>query len=72
MSSDMSTPSMGLSPKVRKEATLIRESIQAMVDSSTAPTSEELTQIMGKSSSIVLTPQLINILKNSPLETVID
>lgn len=71
MSSDMSTPSLGLSPKVRKEATLIRESIQAMVDSSTAPTNEELTQIMGKSSSIVLTPQLINILKNSPLETVL-
>ncbi|WP_299874209.1 hypothetical protein [uncultured Cocleimonas sp.] len=71
MSSDMSTPSMGLSPKVRKEATLIRESIQAMVDSSTEPTTEELTQIMGKSSSIVLTPQLINILKNSPLETVL-
>ncbi len=69
MNSDMSTPSFGLSPKVRKEAKLIRESIQEMVDSSTEPTTEELTQIMGKSSSMVLTPQLINILKNSPLET---
>ncbi len=71
MSSDMSTPSMGLSPKVRKEATLIRETIQAMVDSESEPTSEELTQIMGKSSSMVLTPHLVNVLKNSPLETVL-
>lgn len=70
MNSDMSTPSMGLSPKVRKEATLIRETIQAIVSSSTAPTTEELTQLMGKSSSMVLTPQLVQIIKNSPLETV--
>jgi len=71
VSTDMSTPAMGLAPKVRKESQLIRASIQAMVDSSTQPSTEELTQIMGKSSSIVLTPQLINILKNSPLETVL-
>ena len=71
MSSDMSTPSMGLSPKVRKEARLVRTKIQAMVDSPSTPTSEELTQMMGKSSSIVLTPQLVDILKNSPLETVL-
>ena len=71
VSSDMSTPAMGLSPKVRKESQLINTSIQAMVDSSTAPTTEELTQIMGKSSSIVLTTQLIDILKSSPLETVL-
>ena len=64
MNSDMSTPSMGLSPKVRKEAILIRETIQAIVSSSTAPTTEELTQLMGKSSSMVLTPQLVQIIKN--------
>ena len=68
---DMSTPALGLSPKVRKEARLITQKITSLVASPTAPTNEELTQMMGQSGSTVITPQIINILKNSPLENVL-
>lgn len=71
LKTDMSTPALGLSPKVRKESKAIYQKIAALVDSSTVPTNAELTQMMGQSGSTVITPQIINILKNSPLSEVI-
>lgn len=68
---DMSTPALGLSPKIRKEARSIAKKLTLLVDSSSTPTVKELTQMMGKSGSTVITPQIINILKNSPLDTVL-
>jgi len=50
---------------------LITQKITALVNSSTPPTNEELTQMMGQSGSTVITPQIINILKNSPLDKVL-
>ncbi len=68
LSTDMSTPAMGLSPKVRKESRTIAKKIKAITHSSAAPTTKELTQLMGKSTGLVLTPKIIKILKNSPME----
>lgn len=71
LKTDMSTPALGLSPKVRKESKAISQKIAALVDSSTVPTDTELTQMMGQSGSTIITPQIINILKNSPLDKVL-
>ena len=68
---DMSTPAMGLTPKVRKESETIAKKIKLLTQSSAAPTKEELTQLMGKSTGLVLTPKIIKILKNSPIEDVL-
>ncbi len=71
LKTDMSTPALGLSPKVRKESRAISQKISALVNSATVPTDAELTQMMGQSGSTVITPKIINILKNSPLSSVI-
>jgi len=71
LKTDMSTPALGLSPKVRKESKAISQKIATLVDSATVPTDAELTQMMGQSGSTVITPKIINILKNSPLSEVI-
>ncbi|HIO97314.1 MAG TPA: hypothetical protein EYG71_05245 [Leucothrix sp.] len=69
MNSDSSTPAMGLSPKSRKESLSLQKKIKALVDSKSKPTIKQLTQIMGKSSSMIITPKLLNILRNSPIES---
>jgi integrating conjugative element protein (TIGR03755 family) len=71
LSTDMSTPAMGLSPKIKKESLAYQQKIIALVDSNTPPTTDELTQMMGKSGNTIITPKIINIIKNSPLDTVL-
>ncbi|MCF6204052.1 MAG: hypothetical protein L3J59_10360 [Methylococcaceae bacterium] len=71
MNSDMTTPALGLTPKIRKESITIQSKITALVNSSTKPTQAQLTEMMGKSGSTILTPNIINILKNSPLDEVL-
>lgn len=71
LNSDMSTPALGLSPKVRKESYSIQSKLFALTHSTTAPTNEELTQLMGSSSGMVITKGLIDILKNSPIQEVL-
>lgn len=66
-SQDVSTPALGLQPKVNREANAIENKLNALLIKKN-PSKEELTQMMGKSTNVLITPELLTIIKHQPPE----
>lgn len=70
VSKDVTTPALGLAPKIMKEQTLVLNQLSNLIVKKT-PTNKDLTETMGKSSNIVITPRVLNLIKNSPVAGVL-
>ena len=70
VSQDVSTPGLGLAPKILKEQTLTKKKLRTLLGKNTF-TKKDLTEVMGKSSNMVVTPQLLRIIQNSPMPEVL-
>jgi len=68
LNSDMSTAAMGLAPKVKKERLAIYTKISDLVNSGTTPTTAQLTQLMGKSTTTTLPKDIFFQLRNSKMQ----
>ena len=70
VSKDVTTPALGLAPKIMKEQTLVLNQLSTLLTKKN-PTKKDLTETMGKSSNIVITPRVLNLIKNSPVAGVL-